>query len=134
MEKSKIEHSKSDIKNIPEGYNQVMPYLIVDGAAAFIKFMQTVFGATEKLKEMRDERLIMHAEITIGESVIMLADATEAYKPMGGSFFIYVANCNAVYKKAMDAGATSLGEPAQQSYGLSAGIKDNFGNTWWITG
>ena len=72
--------------NIPTGYQQVMPYLIVENAAAFIDFTQTVFGATLKEKHMRDEHTIMHAEISIGESVIMLADATEIYKAQPGRY------------------------------------------------
>ena len=62
--------------NFPPDYQQVMPYLIIKGAADFMKFMHDVFGAEEKMKHMRDEHIIMHAEITIGGCVIMLADST----------------------------------------------------------
>jgi PhnB protein len=120
--------------NIPEGYQQVMPYLIVENAAALMEFTQKVFGSEEKLKFMRDERLIQHAEIGIGSSVVMLADATEQYRPQPASLFIYVDDCDAVYKNALANGAASVTEPADQSYGRSAGVKDAFGNTWWITG
>ena len=119
---------------IPEGYQQVMPYLIIENAAAFFSFTQTVFGAVEKYKAMRTETLIMHAESSIGESVIMFADATEQYKVQTGSFFIYVDDCDAIYQKALDNGAVTVSEPAAQSYGRSAGVKDLFGNTWWLTG
>jgi PhnB protein len=118
---------------IPEGYTRVTPYLIVENAAAFIEFTQKVFGAEERFKAMRDEHLIMHAEISIGGSVIMVADATELYKPQPAGLFIYVDDCDAVYKNALANGATSKSEPADQSYGRSAGINDAFGNTWWIT-
>lgn len=118
---------------IPEGYNQVMPYLIVGNAAAFIAFTQQVFGADEKFKAMRDEHTIMHAEISIGSSVIMLADATETYKPQPAGLFVYVDDCDAVYAKALANGATTKTVPADQEYGRSAGINDAFGNTWWIT-
>ena len=119
--------------NIPEGYQQVMPYLIVPNAAAFMDFTQKVFGAEEKLKAMRDETLIMHAEISIGGSVIMFADASEQFKPQPAGLFIYVDDCDAVYKNALANGATTASEPADQPYGRSAGVKDAFGNTWWIT-
>ena len=119
---------------IPEGYNQVMPYLIVENAPAFLEFTKKVFGAEERSKAMRDEKLIQHAEISIGGSVIMVADATEIYKPQPSGLFIYVDDCDAVYKNALANGATSKSEPADQSYGRSAGINDAFGNTWWITG
>lgn len=119
--------------NIPEGYQQVMPYLIVENAAAFIEFTQNVFGAVEKFKIMRDENLIMHAEIILGESVIMLADATDVYKKQPAGLFVYVDHCDTVYQKALAYGATKVSEPADQEYGRSAGVKDGFDNMWWIT-
>ena len=118
---------------IPEGYNQVMPYLILENAAAFIEFTQKVFGAGERYKAMRDENTIMHAEISIGTGVIMLADATEAYEKRPAGMFVYVDDCDAVYKAALENGATTVTEPGDQSYGRSAGILDEFGNTWWLT-
>jgi len=119
--------------NIPEGYQQVMPYLIVENAAAFMEFMKKVFGAEERNKAMRDEKLIMHAELSIGGNVIMLADATELYKQQPAGLFVYVEDCDSVYNDALANGATSVSEPADQSYGRSAGVKDAFGNTWWLT-
>lgn len=119
--------------NIPEGYPQLMPYLIVAGAADFISFTQKVFGATEKFKSMRDEQIIMHAEVSIGDSVIMLADTTEQFAVQNAGMFVYVDDCDKVFKKALDNGAAVLMEPADQPYGRSGGVKDAFGNTWWIT-
>jgi PhnB protein len=118
---------------IPEGYQQVMPYLIIENAAAFSDFAKNVFGAEERYKAMRTETLIMHAEIRIGESVIMFADATPEHKQQNAGLFIYVDDCDAVYQKALDNGATTAMPPADQSYGRSAGVKDPFGNTWWLT-
>ncbi len=119
--------------NIPEGYQQLMPYLIVENASKFIDFTCDVFGATEKFKTMRDERTIMHAEVSIGDSVIMFADATEQYPPQNAGMFLYVDDCDEIFNKAIDNGATEIMPPADQSYGRSAGIKDPFGNAWWIT-
>ncbi|HZY39997.1 MAG TPA: VOC family protein [Mucilaginibacter sp.] len=118
---------------IPEGYQQIMPYLIVKNAASFFEFTQKVFGAAERYKAMRDETLIMHAEISIGGSVIMFADATEHYPERPAGMFIYVDDCDGVYKKAIENGAISVTEPGDQSYGRSAGVCDPFGNTWWLT-
>ena len=118
---------------IPSGYQQVMPYLIVNGAAQLITFVQAVFGAEERLRHMRDDHIIQHAEISIGGCVIMLADAVGEYIPRTGGFFIYVSDADAVYEKAMSLGAVSLSPVADQSYGRSGGITDPFGNTWWIT-
>jgi len=119
--------------NIPEGYQQIMPYLIVENAAAFFAFTQDVFGAEEKYKAMRTETLVMHAEINVGQSVIMFADATAEHAKQNAGLFIYVDDCDQVYGKALAAGAVTVMEPAAQSYGRSAGIKDPFGNTWWLT-
>lgn len=120
--------------NIPTGYQQITPYLIVENAAAFISFMQTVFGATERSKHLRDETLIMHAELQVGESVIMVADTTAEYPVQNAGLFIYVENCDATYQRALDNEAIAILEPRDQDYGRSAGVKDTFGNTWWITG
>ncbi|HTE00340.1 MAG TPA: VOC family protein [Mucilaginibacter sp.] len=120
--------------NIPEGYQRVMPYLIVKNAPAFIQFTKNVFDAEEKHITMRDEKLIMHAEISIGGSCIMFADATDQFKEQTTGLFIYMEDCDSIYQKALDNGAVNVMEPADQSYGRSAGVRDPFGNTWWITG
>jgi PhnB protein len=119
--------------NIPQGHQRIMPYIIVENATSFLEFTQKVFGAEEKFKAMRDEKLIMHAEINIGGSIIMLGDATEQYRQQPAGLFIYVDDCDAVYQKALENGATTVREPATQGYGRSSGVKDAFGNTWWIT-
>src|SRR5271156_2614266 len=119
--------------NIPEGYQQVMPYLIIKDASAFFKFMQDIFGAEEKMMVMRSENVIMHAEIKIGKSVIMFADSTEEFPPRTGGFFIYVPDADDAYNKAIAAGSVSVMPVSDQPYGRSGGIKDPFGNTWWPT-
>lgn len=119
--------------NIPEGYQQVMPYLILPNANGFLAFTQKVFGAKEKYKVMRDENTIMHGEIQIGDNIIMFADSTAEYPPQAGSFFIYVEDADKTYKQALDAGATTIAAPGDKEYGRSGGVKDAFGNSWWIT-
>jgi len=118
---------------IPAGYQTVMPYIIIGNAAAFIEFTQKVFNAELLGKHMRDETTIMHAEIKIGSSVIMFADSTEQYLPMPAGLFIYVDDADKSYESALDNGATAVTELANQSYGRSGGVKDTFGNVWWIT-
>lgn len=118
---------------IPPNYQTVTPYLIVNNASAFSAFTQEVFGATETLKVMRDENTIMHAEIMIGGSAIMFADSTDTYGLNTAGLFIYVEDADATYKKAIDAGATVITPLADQPYGRSGGVKDPFGNSWWIT-
>lgn len=118
---------------IPKGYNQVMPYLILKDASRFIEFTKNVFGATLKLKEMRDEHTIMHGEVVIGESCIMFADATDQFEPMTSGMFIYVENTDEVYNKAIASDASIVMELSDQEYGRTCGVQDPCGNTWWIT-
>jgi uncharacterized glyoxalase superfamily protein PhnB len=118
---------------IPEDYQTVTTYLIIKDAASFIQFMQTVFNAEVVNKHMRNENIIMHAELKIGNSMIMLADSTPQYAPANANLFIYVEDADATYKNAIDNGAATVTELANQSYGRSGGVKDSFGNTWWIT-
>lgn len=118
---------------IPANYQTIMPYLIVKGAEKFIDFTKQVFDATETYKAMRDENTIMHAEIMIGESTIMFADATDNYEPRTAGLFIYVDNADDRYQKAVEAGAAIIAPPSDQPYGRSGGVIDPFGNTWWIT-
>lgn len=116
---------------IPEGYQQIMPYLIINDATGFINFMKTVFGATEKYKAMRDENIIAHAELQLGDSTIMFADATGDFPPRPAGMFIYVENADETYATALANGAISIMPPADMDYGRSCGIQDPFGNTWW---
>jgi PhnB protein len=118
---------------IPNNYQQVMPYLIVKNADQFIQFVRKAFDAKETYRAMRDENCIMHAEIMIGRSTIMLADATEKYQPRPGGLFVYVDNADDRYQKAIAEGAESLMLPSDQTYGRSAGVLDAFGNSWWLT-
>jgi len=116
-----------------EGYPTVMPYLIIRNAAAFIEFTQKVFNAELLGKHMSGETGIMHAEIKIGSSVIMFADNTEQYPPMPAGLFVYVDNADQTYNSALDNGASVVTEMSDQSYGRTGGVRDAFGNTWWIT-
>ena len=118
---------------ITENYQAIMPYLIIEKASDFSAFTQKVFGAKETYKEMRDENTIMHAEIMIGGSTIMFADATEKFKVSNAGMFVYVDDADQTYKSALKNGASVLTELENQPYGLSGGIKDPFGNVWWIT-
>jgi PhnB protein len=121
-----------DVK-VPQGYQQVMPYLIVNDANRFLEFTKAVFEAEEKSKHMRDENTIMHAEVQIGNCVIMFADSTKDYASQTAGLFIYVDNADRVYQKALEQGAVRITDVSDQPYGRSGGVKDPFGNTWWIT-
>ena len=122
-----------EYSDIPAGYQRITPYLILENAEGFFTFTKNVFGAIEKYKAMRSENVIMHAEISIAGSSIMFADATEQYAKQTAGLFIYVNNCDETYQTALANGAAKVMEPADQEYGRSAGVKDPFGVTWWIT-
>jgi len=113
-------------------YPTIVPYLILPNASEFLTFTKKVFGAEESLKFMRDTNTIQHAEIKIGDSVIMFADATEEFASQPAGLTVHVINTDEAFKKAIDAGATAVMEPSDQQYGRSAGVKDSFGNTWWL--
>jgi PhnB protein len=121
---------------IPKEYGSVTPYLLVEGADRLIEFMKRTFDAEERGRmPAPDGKKIGHAEIQIGDSIVMLADAStsDAGRPMPAMFTIYVEDVDKTYKRALEAGATSQREPADQFYGdRNAGVKDEFGNLWWI--
>ena len=119
--------------NIPEGYQQVMAYLIVKDGEAFMQFMKDVFNAEEKMMYMRGPGLVAHGEAQVGESVIMFADASATFGVRTGGFMINVPDADTTYVNALAAGATSVMPVADQMYGRSGGVTDPFGNTWWIT-
>ncbi|HTM66582.1 MAG TPA: VOC family protein [Flavipsychrobacter sp.] len=118
--------------NIPQGYQQVMPYLILKDPQRFIDFTARVFGAKGKTRQMKGDK-IGHAEILIGENCIMFGGSTEDWSVMTAGLFIYVEDADATYQKAMEAGAETVMELSDQGYGRTCGVKDPEGNTWWIT-
>ena len=119
---------------VPEGYHNVQPYLIVDGAKDLLQFVKNVFGASQtELMEAPDGSKVMHAEVKIGDSTVMLSDAQGPWQPMAAAMYVYVPNVDDTYRKALAAGGTSVMEPADQFYGdRHGGVKDRWGNFWWI--
>ncbi len=121
------------LKSIPEGYHSVTPYLVVEGVSALIDFLKQAFDATEIERMSRPDGTIQHAEVRIGDSVIMMAEPTAPWKPMPTMLYIYVDDTDSTYQRALKAGATSVQEPANQFYGdRNAGVKDQSGNFWYI--
>jgi PhnB protein len=117
----------------PAYYTSIMPYIIVAKANDFAHFLKAVFNAEERLIVPREAGVIMHAEFTIGEACIMFCDATDEYLPFACSMFMLVEDVTTLYHKALANGAESLQAIADRDYGKSAGIKDAFGNVWWLT-
>ena len=129
------------VKPIPEGYHTVTPYLAVDDAAEAIEYYRKVFGAKERARMEAPDGKIGHAELEIGDSLVMLSDpfpqaTTRSPKELGGttaSVFMYVKDVDAVVKQAVDAGATVTMEVADQFWGDRFGtVQDPFGHLWSI--
>jgi len=119
------------VKTPPDGYRSVTPMIIVEGAAGLIQFLESVFGAKERLRMPMPDGKVGHAELEIGDSVVMVADATPEFPAAGCSVHLYIPDVDAAYKKAVEAGATSTMEPADQFYGdRSAVVRDAYGNQW----
>ena len=118
----------------PTNYTSVSPYLIVNGARATIDFLKEVFGAVE-LRQFPDRSgRLMHAEVRIDDTVIMLADPVPPDWPsIPAHVHIYVHDVDEIYRKALEAGATSVQEPVKkQDEDKRGGVKDPGGTTWWI--
>lgn len=123
----------SNVKPIPDGFHSVTPYLIVEGVAGLIDFLKQAFDAVEKERLPGPDGKVGHGEVRIGDSVVMMGEASGEWKPMPGAIYLYVNDTDATYKRALAAGATSLMEPSDQFYGdRNAGVKDPCGNMWWI--
>jgi PhnB protein len=128
-------------KPIPEGYHSLTPYLAVDDAAEAIDYYKEAFGAKERVRMDTPDGKIGHAELEIGDALLMLSDpfpeaSTRPPKELGGtsaSVFMYVEDVDAVVKKAVDAGASVTMEVADQFWGDRFGtVTDPFGHVWSI--
>lgn len=131
----------ADVKPIPDGYPQVTPYLVMDGAAAAIEFYEKVLGAKERMRMDAPGGRIGHAELELGDSLIMLADEVpdmdiRGPKSFGGSpvtISLYVEDVDAVFDAALGAGATSVRPVENQFYGDRNGqFEDPFGHRWSV--
>ena len=118
----------------PAGYNTVSPYLIVDNAAGTLEFLKRVFAAVELRRFPGDDGKLVHAEVRIDDTVIMLADgAPPAWPAVASHVHIYVQDVEATYRRALEAGAVSVQEPVKkQDEDKRGGIRDAGGTTWWI--
>ncbi len=117
----------------PEGYTSVAPYLVVDGAARTIDFLVQVFGAQELHRYGAPGGGVMHAEVRIDDTVVMLADGGEGWPPVPAHVHVYVADVDDVYRRALEAGATSVQEPVKKDDAdRRGGVRDAGGTTWWI--
>jgi PhnB protein len=131
----------ASVKPIPDGYPRVTPYLCVEGASAAIEFYREVLGATERMRMPAPDGKIGHAELQVGDSVIMLSDeypemGMRGPRAVGGTpvtLFVYVEDVDAAFERALSSGATALRPVEDQFYGDRAGqFEDPFGHRWSV--
>jgi uncharacterized glyoxalase superfamily protein PhnB len=117
----------------PPDHHTVSPYLVVHGVPGLLEFVRHTFGAQELHRSATPDGRVRHAEARIGDTVIMMGEATAEFPVRPAMLHVYVPDVDAVYRRAVEAGAISLREPADQFYGdRTGGVQDAFGNQWWM--
>jgi PhnB protein len=118
------------VKPIPDGYHTVTPFINAKGVAKLIDFLKSALGAEEIMRMPGPDGTVMHAEVSIGNSRLMLGEPTQG-SPTTSSFYVYVSDVDSMYKRATGAGAKSVSPPTDQFWGdRMATVQDSFGNTW----
>ena len=122
-----------NVQAIPEDYGSVTPYVIVKGVARFIDFLKEAFGAVERGRVRNDDGTIGHAEVRIGDSVVMMFDAKEDWPETPSFLTLYVEDCDEAHRSALKAGASTVTDLSTSAWGdRGSRIRDPFGNIWWI--
>ncbi|HZI08682.1 MAG TPA: VOC family protein [Archangium sp.] len=117
----------------PEGYPSVSAYVMVDGAQRVIDFLKKTFNATELRRYDSPDGSIMHVEVRIDDTVVMLSDGGGSFPAFPVWLHVYVPDVDATYRRALEAGGVSVQEPQQKGDpDRRGGVKDPSGNTWWI--
>src|SRR5580700_2643659 len=118
---------------IPQGLNNLNVYLHPRRAEPVISFMKRVLGAKEIAKYASPDGVVHHAQLRVGDSVVEMGEAHGKYEPMPAMFYVYVPDSDALYQRALAAGAESLHDPTDQPYGeRNSAVTDPFGNTWYF--
>jgi PhnB protein len=118
---------------IPQGYHSVTPYLAVQGVPKLINFLKQAFDAEERERMTTPDGRVSHAEVKIGDSIVMMGEPTGESKSMPCMIYLYLEDTDAAYERALEAGATSLRAPTDMFYGdRNAAVTDPVGNQWWI--
>lgn len=128
-------HFKASLKwkIVPRIRHTIAPHFLIRGVEDFIAFLEEAFGGKEEFRAPRPDGLIAHAQVRIGDSIVEMGEATTDYGPYAFGVHLYVADVDAVYRRALAAGATSLYPVVDQPYGDREGsVKDRFGNHWYI--
>lgn len=122
------------VKLLRDGFHTVTPYLFAENANRVIEFTVSAFDAVLVMRKDRPDGGLVHAELRIGNSMVMTGDSSEKFGPMPASIYLYVTDCDAVYRRALEHGSVTVFDimdlPSGERYG---GVKDPCGNIWWIT-
>ncbi|MEZ5976566.1 MAG: VOC family protein [Planctomycetota bacterium] len=119
---------------IPPGFHTIAPYFIVQDAPAFIAFLEQGLGGKEVQRTCDDAGTIRNAMVRLGDSTVMLSEASEAWPAMPASYYLYVEDAHAAMTRATSAGATAIMAVADMPYGdRQGGVRDAFGNLWWLS-
>lgn len=122
------------VKAVPEGFHTVTPYIVSRDAPALIRFMEEAFGAEVVSSHTDPDGNVAHAEVRIGDSRVMLGQGNDEWPPMPCMIHLYLEDADEVYRRALDAGGTSVREMEDMFYGdRSGGVVDPTGNQWWIS-
>ena len=122
-----------ETKPVKKAYPTIVPYLMVEGAAKLMDFLKHAFNAEEVQCQLMPDGAVTHAEMRIGDSMVMVSDAKAEYPAMPTMIFMYLDDCDKYYEQALEAGATSIREPNNEEYGdRMSGVRDFAGNQWWI--
>lgn len=114
-------------------YRTVTPYLVVSDADAELTFLTAAFDGTIALCSRDAENRVVHAEVTIGDSLVMVGQANEQYTPRAASLYLWLPDVDRTYQRALDAGGSSVAAPEDKPYGhRNAGVVDPNGVSWWI--
>jgi PhnB protein len=121
------------VKPVPEGYHTVTPWIISRDTAGVIDYMTQAFGAEELARVVGEDGAIGHAEVRVGDSIVMLFDARPHWPPTPAFLRLYVADADETHRRAVAAGGTSVTEVTHMAWGDRGGrVRDPFGNLWWI--
>ena len=118
---------------VPEGYHSITPYLKLPNAGRLVEFLKNAFGGTETARLTKPDGTLLHAEVRIGDSLVMVHEAPSHWEPKPSTLYLYVGDVDATYQRAIEAGGLSVTEPANMYYGdRVACVRDVSENDWWI--
>lgn len=121
------------VKPIPDGFHTVTPYLVVPDAALLIDFLKRAFNAEEIHRSHRPDGAVAHAQVKIGDSMVMMGQAQDEWKPMPCMLYLYVEDVDGWFERAVQAGGTVVRQVNDEAYGDRAGgVQDPAGNQWWV--